>query len=190
MKQDYINIRGWLKPEGAELLDECARKSPNANYFEIGTFLGRSASVLGNVAKERGGILTCVDCFHLNQPFNGDNSITENTLYTFRENMKQIGLSETVVSIKGNSENILPIVKGKFGMIYIDAGHTEKYTILESEWAYQNIAEGGYICFHDYENYKYPDIKMVVDRFLISKKLTIEKRADSLIAIKVVNKIK
>jgi predicted O-methyltransferase YrrM len=50
---DYKDILGSLADSEAELLKECAEQAPLNRFLEIGTFLGKSASVLASVAKEQ-----------------------------------------------------------------------------------------------------------------------------------------
>ena len=127
MKNDFEQIAGWLPKAQAQVLHDYALLSPIPNYLEIGTFAGRSASIIANVAKDRNGFVICVDFFMRNHKLWGTDRIIPDVLIEFRENMDKLGLSDNVIAIKGNTDAILPMIDGKFGMIYVDGGHVEKY---------------------------------------------------------------
>lgn len=55
-------IRGWLRPHSGAMLYRIATAyAPVPVFIELGSYLGRSATWLGNAAKDKGGRLYAVD---------------------------------------------------------------------------------------------------------------------------------
>ena len=184
MKTDFEKLAGWLPKAQAQVLHDYALLSPIPTYLEIGTFAGRSASVIANVAKERNGFLICIDFFMRNHKLWGTETIIPDVLLYFKEAMAKQGVADRVVTLKGNTETILPQLDGIFGFIYVDGGHIEKYLVPDLEWAYQHTMVGGYIICHDYTNKDWPDVKRCVDNFLSYNHLKIIKQVGSMVVIK------
>lgn len=185
IKKDYEKIPGWLQLDQAKCLHEFAMLAPIPNYVEIGTYAGRSASVIANVAKERNGYLMCFDFFMRNHKLWGtDDVIIPDGLVYFRDAMEKQGVLDRIITIRGNTENTLPMTKGVFGMVYVDGGHIEKYLSRDLEWVYQHTIPGGYIICHDYTNKDWPDVRICVDNFLAYNHLKIVKQVGSMVVIK------
>lgn len=171
--------------EQARMLHNCAIDAPIANFLEVGTFVGRSASVIGQVAKLRNGFLICVDWFAKGQSYWNDRSVVyKDTLISFRENMEKLGLNDRIITLRGRSENVLPLVQGSFGMVYIDGGHFEKPLTGDLNWAWEHTVKNGFICLHDYGNKEYPDVKTVIDKFISEKGITIYLQSGSLVVLR------
>lgn len=161
---NYKDILGSLKDSEADLLRECAKEAPLNKFLEIGTFVGKSASVIAEVAKERSGILVCIDYFPENQHYWGEPKvIIKSTKDEFLKNMHACGLLDNIISYRGNSTEFLEKMNGKFGMIYIDGGHTVKSVLQDALHCWQHLPDGGFLIFHDYDNKNWPDVQIVVD---------------------------
>lgn len=159
----YQDIHGALREDEAELLRECAELSPNNRFLEIGTFVGKSASVIGEVAKKRNGILMCVDFFADNMvTMSEPKAVIKDSRKTFLANMESCGLLENIICVKGNTLDVLEKINGKFGFAFIDGGHTLKVVLNDAVYAWDSLVEGGFIVFHDYSNDTFPDVRLVI----------------------------
>lgn len=158
-------VLGWLSDEEAEILYDMASKSPSNLILELGSFVGKSAIPLGTAMQERKGTLICVDLFNKNQKYEGsaEEQIVPDTETAFWNNINEHNLGDSIISLKGNYNDILPTLKGKFGLIYIDGGHEIKDTIFATDWAWKHLTIGGLLIFHDYKNNKWPDVRLCVD---------------------------
>jgi predicted O-methyltransferase YrrM len=122
--KDGRDIQGWFSDDEASVLFECASKAPLNRILELGSFVGKSAVVLSS-ALNKNGTLICVDFFSKNHVFktNTENEIVADTLVSFWNNVTERGLENKILTLKGNYNNILPTLEGRFGMIFIDGGH-------------------------------------------------------------------
>jgi hypothetical protein len=133
-------------------------------FLEIGTFLGKSASVLASVAKEQNWTLICIDYFVDNMEYWWEPKIViPDTRNTFLSNMDRCWLMNNIISLKWNSTNYLNNLNGKFWLIYIDGGHTIKSVLPDALLCWGHILKKGFLIFHDYENENWEDVRIVVD---------------------------
>lgn len=158
MELHYKKFLGALTDAEAEMLFVLAESAPLKRIIEIGTFVGKSASVLAQACDT----LVCVDTFPKDMKYCGSDIVVTDTLKTFLANMESIGLMHKIISFKGHTSNVLPNLNGKFGMIYIDGGHTISDVLPNSLWAWEHLPSGGVLAWHDYDT-SWQDIKIVVD---------------------------
>lgn len=161
----FIGVEGWLSPKEAMLLYDFVMQIENEEpvVVEIGSWLGRSATVIGtalkNKAKRSGkkGILYCVD------PFNGFTSNTkakknfdrilsgyQDTVFNvFLSNMKKSRLTDVIHPLQGFSQVMLSSWDRPIDMAFIDGDHTYERVKEDFELLQGHIKIGGLICFHD-----------------------------------------
>jgi hypothetical protein len=180
MELHYKNILGGLTDNEAVVLNDAAEAAPVKRFLEVGTFCGRSASVLAHHAET----LVCIDLFCKNQHFWGQDIIIKDTHQTFWDNLGNIGLAKKAITLKGNSKDILPTLGGRFGLIYIDGGHTMADVLPTAIWAWEHLFDGGMLCFHDYENKSWPDVATVVDCLMSKWKVKPMARSGMMLTIK------
>ena len=178
-------VTGWLQKNGADLLYECAMTCPTSRILEMGSFVGKSACVLATAMKERNGVVICSDIFAKNMKYWGKPGVIfPDTLQSFWDNITGLKLQDYIITIKGNHIVLIDTVRGKFGMVYIDGGHTAKYIIPDALYAWEHTIEGGYVVFDDYGNVKWPDVKICVDVMLKKWEREIHKQAGFVVAIR------
>ena len=185
MELHYKNILGGGTDQEMTLLDELAREAPLNRYLEIGSFIGHSASVIGQVAKDRNGTLICIDAFLENQKYWGaEGDVITSTFDSFWLNMNKAKLIDNIVTLSGYSCTYLPKMRGKFGLIYIDGGHTIASVLPDSISCWGKLKPGGILAWHDYGNEKWQDVKTVVDCLMSKWDLKPYKQAGYILAIR------
>lgn len=173
MEYDFNRVKdvpGWLTPQAANLLYDLATNAPLNRALEIGTFCGKSAIVIGDAMKERGGTLICCDIFGHNVPYvAGTISDLE---ASFLQNISDRELDQTIISFKMNHSQLAGCAKGKFGICYVDGAHYMERVLQDALFAWGCLVPGGYIVFDDYINATYPDVFKCVN--ILSKLWNVE----------------
>jgi predicted O-methyltransferase YrrM len=119
-------------------------------WLELGSFEGRSASwVHDKVIAPRGGSLTCVDTWYLDD-------------YAQRFDANMAG--KTFEKVKSRT---LPWLMGnhqgrRFDVIYVDADHDAKAVLMDAALSWRLLRQGGFMIFDDYK-WKHPDPAAHVD---------------------------
>lgn len=154
---------GWMFPEEAKLLykaaKESSRRSPAA-VVEIGSFYGRSTTILGKAAIASRGEFTEI---HAIDPHEGNLSMgrSDPTWDDFNRNMGIAGLSKVVVPIRKKSTDVewtRPIC-----FLLIDGLHDLASVRADYDHFFGFVEPGGCIAFHDYSNPDHPDVRRFVD---------------------------
>ena len=191
MNINLINrISGGNHPEGVKLLYELAQESPTDRILELGSFVGKSAIVMASALKDAGrkGTILCIDRFANNIKWWGPGHPSyPEALKSFWEHADYIGVSDYLVAIQSEITTAISRMQGKFGMIYIDGGHTLENVIPNALWAWENLVEGGILLFDDYDHagtHTWKDVKTCVDCLLVKWQRPIYKQAALMAAIK------
>lgn len=143
-------IRGWFaKASAKQLFDIAMTCNAGAVFVEIGTYCGRSASVLGQVAMHRESHLTCVDTFGMNY-----------SAAFVLPNLQELGIECTVMMMR--SERAAKIFCKSIDLLLIDSNHSEKWIRQDCTLWLPKLREGGWVLFHDYGP-GWPGVVKVVD---------------------------
>jgi predicted O-methyltransferase YrrM len=112
--------QGWpiIGPERGAILDELVLEHKPSTILEVGTLVGYSAIRMGRHLK-KGQKITCVE-------------LRDDMGRTARSNFDKAGLSDRIEVIVGDAKKVLPSVKGKFDMVFLDAEKVEYLTYLKS----------------------------------------------------------
>ncbi|MFQ5970070.1 MAG: O-methyltransferase [Nitrososphaerales archaeon] len=103
-KSRHVPIIG---PLVGRLLHILARTSRAKHILEIGTAIGYSAIWFGlGVKQQKGRVITI--------------EIDQNTAQEARKNIARAGLQKTVEVINGDGMKVIPKLKGKFDIVFID----------------------------------------------------------------------
>ena len=147
-----------LEPE-VQLLYDAAVAAREANFLEVGSLCGLSAAVLGMVAMDRGGTLTCVDDYSF------VHAIGSNCVNRIMNNLRRRKVRFTMMMM--TSEEATPQVPGPFDLIHIDSNH--RYEPVKTDcclWL-PKLTSGGFAAFHDYNRLPgrpaHPGVKQAVD---------------------------
>ena len=129
----YLDIDGWLGYKEAVYLYEAARsiEGQDPTVVEIGTWLGKSAIVLGKAVQDRKNAkVICID------PFNAEGDRGSRRVYerirrsmnqTLEEaclqNIKENGVDGVVQLIKGYSHDVVLSWNQPIDLLFIDGNH-------------------------------------------------------------------
>lgn len=135
---DRCTSHGWLTEEEAKLLIEYAEKTEGA-ILEVGTYMGRSATLLAALGRH----LYCVDPWddHFHSDLTGD-QIYER----FVDNVKHLP-SKLKNCIFPFREKIEDWIVRPVGFAYLDGDHTPEGTLRQIQVALQCSPD--YIAIHD-----------------------------------------
>ena len=93
--------------ETARLITVLLTMKKPKHILEIGTAVGFSAGLMSQYLQE-GGTVTTIDRFEV-------------MLKSARENIKRMGLEETITILEGDAADILPTLEGPYDVIFMDA---------------------------------------------------------------------
>ena len=103
---ERINLNST--PGDAAVLRILVESTQAKRGVEVGTATGYGAILMGLGFERTGGELITVD-------------IDPQMVRTARENLKKMGLDETVTVVEGDALKVLPQLEGEFDFVYIDA---------------------------------------------------------------------
>jgi len=154
-------ILGAFSPAEARILyDQTIDQGEGANLVEIGSYCGRSSSLLGQIARLNKCDLTCIDCFITLAP--GTNT-KKDMLKRFRKNMWISNSKYELMEMK--SEEAIKKYDKEIDLLFIDGDHTYEGVKKDCELRLPKLKVGGCVLFHDYEGTAWPGVKKAVDEF-------------------------
>ena len=143
--------------------------------IEVGSFIGSSGVILGNMLKKNDGVLLCIDtwCGDINMWLMPQFTITMNKndgnpkIYDiFMLNMKFNNLTNNVIPLRVSSivgARMLKVLNYEIDFIYIDSAHEAGETFMEL-MLYHDVLKNKGILFGD-DYYGFPAVKYDVDLF-------------------------
>jgi len=158
--------KGWSHPGEFDTLAGHAERV-GGPFMEIGTYAGRSAVVLGDVAKRLTTILFCIDHHRGFAGPSGSGSpemapgkdcfdaemVREDgrfdSLPDLRRNLADADLEANVIPIVAPSQLVAPWWTTELGLLFIDGGHDEATATHDFERFSPHIRSGGVLAFHD-----------------------------------------
>lgn len=183
------SIEGWLSDHEADLLiaglaRALADLPAPHSVVEVGSYQGRSTSVLGGVMRdlEADGTLFAID------PHDGEVGAldqgtvrTRPTLDAFTRNLGAAGLSDLVTTVQKRSYEVewdRPI-----SFLLVDGLHD--YANVSRDFLHFEpwLQEGAYAAFHDYADY-YPGVRSFVDELLASGRYALVRRSETMVLIR------
>ncbi len=128
---------------------------PEMMVAEIGSWKGKSASLLGNVTKAYNGHVLAVDHWRGSKgAWNEDVAKAYDVFTVFRNNMKLLELEGVVLAMVMCSHAASKLIKDEsLSLVFIDGDH--RYSGFSQDlvdWL-PKVKEGGIICGHDCERY-------------------------------------
>jgi len=107
-----------IGPSKGAHLDEVVIKQKPMRVLEVGTLVGYSAIRMGRLLP-KGGRITCIDI---------DPAVAK----VAASNIKEAGFSDRIEIIVGDAKRVIPKLKGRLDMVFIDAEKDEYLTYLKS----------------------------------------------------------
>ena len=136
------------------LLEKCNKDKPL--IYEIGSWTGRSTSILGEFAKVHQGKVVTIDNFqgtgsHLNE-FTKERDIQKILV----NNMNILGLQSFIHIERANSDDVL-INYGSIDFMFIDGDHRYTQVKKDLDYWWPRIKRNGLFCGHDCEGPEYDE---------------------------------
>ena len=164
--QDSV-LQGVTPEDEATLRELALNASKNdAIFVEVGSWVGYSACVLGEVAKRDGGQVFCIDHWRhipirtLRQHAYGPPRYYYDTFPIFMHRIEEHGLNKVVHPLVMKSATAATIFSdGIADMVFIDADHRYEGAKQDIELWWPKVKEGGILCGHDCEGY-YSDFSL------------------------------
>lgn len=103
-KERHVPIVGPLVGRFLHILTKASKAK---RVLEVGTAIGYSAIWFGLAVKQQKGVVITIE-------------IDEDTANEARKNIKRAGLQRTIKVINGNGLHVIPKLKGRFDIIFID----------------------------------------------------------------------
>ncbi len=143
--------------------------------IEVGSFIGSSAIILGNMVKSANGVLMCVDtwCGDINMWLMDQFHSTMNKedgnpkIYDyFILNIMNNNLTDTVIPLRVSSivgARMLKVLNYEIDFVYVDSAHEAGETFMELMLYHDILKNKGILFGDDYHNF--PAVKYDVDLF-------------------------
>ncbi|MEV7870589.1 class I SAM-dependent methyltransferase [Streptomyces sp. NPDC088124] len=129
--------------------------------LEIGTYCGRSTLLLAAAARDADTVVVTVDHhrgseeqqegweYHDAELVDPGTGLMD-TLPVFRSVLHRAGLEDRVIAVVGRSPRVARAWgDGRFGLVFIDGGHTDAHASGDYEGWAPMVAEGGLLVIHD-----------------------------------------
>jgi predicted O-methyltransferase YrrM len=159
MKHFYEDIRGMMDYE--DLYSDMVNKFPSGSHFvELGVWFGRSAAYMAVEIVNSGKQiqLDIVDNFLKSPIERATNSLNE---------------FDFVNIIQGNTAEVAAQYRNKsLDFVFVDADHSAHGVSMDIMAWLPKMKRGGVLAGHDYENWRYPELKVAVDHILPVKKVS------------------
>ena len=145
---------------------EASRQSGSPlRILEVGSWAGGSAITWAEAIKRyaRGGQVICVDPWkpYFNPQERPDapvyrrmaEALDQDTIYDlFTHNVTAAGHSDVVLSLRGQSTAVLPMLpQGHFDIVFVDGDHSYQAVLEDLKMAMSLVREGGILCGDDLE---------------------------------------
>jgi len=152
-----LDLEENVSEDDCRALEQTAR-SVSRKYMriaEVGSWKGKSTSVLGKIAKSYGGRVYAVDHWKGNEGvWNYDIAKTYDVLSIFRRNMRLLGLDNIVLPLVMTSEEAsLLFTDDSLDLVFLDADHRYEQIRRDIQRWLPKVKYGGVICGHDCEKY-------------------------------------
>lgn len=145
-------IMGLIDEAEIEFLyTSSAQSVKGGDFVELGTYLGRSCSVLCYVAASRGKIPTSIDNYQYRLTCN------ENRAW---KSISAFGLNANLV--RADSRNVPDGIKN-VSALFIDSTHTKEHFSAEAKAWLPHVLSGGVVICHDYSSQEWPEMRPVID---------------------------
>lgn len=164
LRRHALAAQGFMPEDEGDALYvaavHAAQAVPNAPFVEVGSYCGRSTVWLGGAARESKTTLFAID-HHFGSEENQpgwewhDTSLVDprtgrmDTLPFFRATILDAGLTDSVVTMVGDSPTIARHWTMPLAFLFIDGGHGVEPATLDYQLWTPQVAQGGTLAIHD-----------------------------------------
>ena len=146
-------VEGWLTLDQARLLYDAVRPlRPGQQVVEIGSFRGRSTTVLG-LAAEPGVTVVAIDPHAGNDrgpnELEGYQDAAQEDHEVFRANLAKAGVAGRVRHVRAFSHAALAAVDGPVDVLFIDGAHRYGPALADIRSWGRRLPDGGVLLIHD-----------------------------------------
>lgn len=164
VRDAFAAARGFMPAHEGAALHAAAAEAGRLGLplLEIGSYCGRSTLLLADAARRAGTVVVTVDhhrgseeqqpgwAYHdpeLDDPQTG----RMDTLPFLRRTLAEAGLEEQVIAVVGRSPAAAAAFGpgARFGLVFIDGGHTEAHATADYEGWVPQLAPHGLLVIHD-----------------------------------------
>ncbi len=188
-------VIGFLTDDEMAYLWELASSAPAGHRLEIGSWCGKSASLLSTLCRAEGTKLFCVDqwvdrqgdlpwAFYNQFVATMPKPVHGRLMDVFLYQAALYGYLDRLIALRTRSERVLPLLQHDFGFIFIDADHNYASVKRDALCAIPRLQRGGIVAFHDSNDY-FPDVREFVNHeFATRTDFELVGQRDSMVAFR------
>lgn len=194
MPHKFNFVFGWTDFE--EIYTRMVDEFDDCTFVEIGSFMGKSAVMMGELIKERKKNikLVCIDLFPTKEELKvyqsigagqggsdaGEakyiNDLPKSLLDTFVENIRNNGVDDVIIPIKSDSHKCISLFQdNSMPFVFVDASHEYEIVLQDIKLWWPKIKTGGVLAGHDY----YQNVAKAVHEFFDPLGITVERYTSS-----------
>jgi len=152
---------GWCSDEKRDVLQEICDNENTCKVAEIGVYKGKSVIYMAQSLKKHGGLVYAIDPWTVKAVQQGyDNTDTNYKWWTkldysktynnFQENVQTYGVQETIVEVRGESQDVFDQFKDEsLDLLHIDGNHSRLCSTRDVLLYFNKVKKGGYIMMDD-----------------------------------------
>ena len=175
--EECNNIRGYFGIQESTILIGAASELLLANqeppiFVELGAWCGRSAMMLGLMAKRReGSKVYAVDAWTEETRHPVLPITNEEAERAFLETREDLELQDIVIQLKGRTADIGGEWQAskRINLLHVDAGHTFEACYMDLVIWEPFVASNGIIILHDYNNIRECGVKRAAEIYFADK---------------------
>lgn len=181
-------VSGWLDQQEAAVLLRSAANTlssagPSPYVVEVGSYYGRSTVALGTLLSRMAhdGRLFAIDPHTGALSPGAAVSAAEDTWEPFSRNVALSGLTNVVVPVRAQAENVdidVPV-----DVLFIDGLHDYPNVARDCLRFEPSVVDGGLVAFHDY-SVDYPGVVTFVQELLSTRRFALVAREGSLVVLR------
>ncbi len=172
-------VIGFLTDVEMSYLWDLESSAPGGYRLEIGSWCGKSASLLSSLCRAEGTKLFCVDQWVDRQgdlPWDFYNQfvatmprpVQGRLMDVFLYQAALYGYLDTLIPLRTRSERVLPLLQTDFGFMFIDADHNYASVKRDALCAIGRLQRGGIVAFHDSNDY-FPDVREFLEQEFVRR---------------------
>ncbi len=143
------SVEGWLSDGEASALYDLAHACREGPIVEIGSWKGKSTTILALASKAGHKALVYAIDPHVGSPEHQKDGSSVWTFDEFRRNMDRVGASDVVRPLVMTSAEAARGFREKASLVWIDGAHEYEMVLIDIDSWTPHLAPGGIVAFHD-----------------------------------------